>query len=754
MSTKSIRVIKRDNTLQEFDIEKINNILKWATDNVDNVSLSDIVINAQISISDKTKTSDVHEILIKAALNCFSEEYPNYQYVASRLLNFSLRKNVWGGTEPPKFFDHISKLVNLNLYDKRILEEYTEEEIRELEGYIEHDRDFIFTYAGIKQLVDKYLVQDRESKEIFETPQFAYMLIAMVGFSKYPKETRLVFVKNMYDLFSQHKVNLPTPQMAGIRTPLRSYASCMLIQTDDTKESIFATNTAIGLATCARYGIGLDIGRIRAIGSSVKNGALLHTGVIPYLKMYQATAKSCQQNGLRGGGATVYFPWWHLESEDMLSLKNNGGTEDNRVRSLDYGICVDSLFYGRFLKGEDITLFSPQEVPDLYEAFGTPKFDEIYLKYESNPKLTKYKKTISAASLFTHIMKERVETGRIYIFHIDHANSHGAWADTVTQSNLCIEIFTPTVPLKSLEDPEGLIGICTLSAINPFLIKNDREHEHACYMTVAFLDEVLDLQDYFLPAASRFAQDYRSLGIGVTNWAAYMAKNGVKFTDEEAPNFAAAFHEKQQYFLLKASNKLAELKGPCAAFSTSKYSKGILPIDTYKKTIDSVITQPLQMDWEKLRKDIAEFGLRNCTLSAQMPVESSSVITNSTNGIEPPRELLSYKKSKAGTIPILVPSYAKLKKNYQTAFDIKNNKAILNIVAAQVKFLDMGVSTNLYYNYRDYPNGLLPDKELIGDTLYAYKMGIPSLYYLNTSSESSFGYAEEESNCAGGACTL
>lgn len=750
---KKFLVKKRNGQNEEFSIEKIEQVINWSCEGLAGVLPSDIGANAKIQYHNGITTSDIHKIIIDSAVNLIALKSPNYQFVAARLLSYQLRKEVWGGKNPPKFLDFIKSNVSKNVYDEDVLSLYSEQEINKLDEHIDHSRDDIFTYAGIQQLCDKYLIQNRKTGEIFETPQFAYMLIAMILFGKYDQKTRTSYVKRAYDAYSKHKINLPTPLMAGVRTKLRQYASCCLIDIGDSIESIFAANTAVGYATSQRFGIGLNGGRMRAINAEIRNGDVIHTGVIPFLKVFESTVKSCHQNGLRGGGATVNFPIWHYQIEEILQLKNNAGTDDNRVRKLDYLIHFSKLFLDRFLKGENVTLFSPHEVPDLYEAFGMPEFDALYEKYEKDASL-KQKKSVSMASLMSLFTKESVETGRVYFCFIDHSNEHGAWNIPIKMGNLCLEVQQPVTPLKGINDPDGEIGICILSAINVLEIHSDSEMEKICDITVRMLDEVIDYQKYFALAAANFAQKRRSLGVGITNFAAYLAKHGVKYDSTEAPNIADELMEKVQYFLLKSSNNLAKEKGVCELFKDSKYSKGILPLDTYKKEIDIVVTRKPSMDWESLRQEILKSGLRHSTLSALMPCESSSVIQNSTNGIEPPRSLITYKKSKARQLPMIVPHYQQLKNKYTLAFDMKDNVGIINVVGALQKWVDMAISGNRYYNYYHYEGGRLPDSKVIKEFLHAYKMGWKAGYYLNTDDGDKQSHTEEVNSCESGACSI
>jgi ribonucleoside-diphosphate reductase alpha chain len=749
---KILQVKKRDGTLVPFNVEKINKVIKWAVEGISGVSLSDIEINTKINLIDGISTKEIHHVLIESSINLFNEESPNYQWVASRLLTYQLRKDVWGGKNPPRLYDFIVKNIERNIYHPEILEHFSKNDIDKLDDKINHDRDYDFTYAGLKQLCDKYLIQNRKGKEIFETPQFAYMLIAMVSFIKYPKEKRLLYIKRAYDKYSKHKANLPTPQMAGIRGLLKQYASCCLIDVDDTKESIFSSNTAAGFATTQRYGIGLNFGRMRGIGTEIKGGQVIHTGIIPFLKVFEATVKSCQQNGIRGGGATVNIPFWHYEIEDAIQLKNNGGTEDNRVRKMDYVIQFSKLFYERFMKNEFITLFSPHEVPELTESFGLSNFDELYLKCENDTSI-RYKRTVRATSLMSLFIKERTETGRIYLMNMDHANDHSPWKERVCMTNLCVEVTHPTKPIQHIDDPNGEIGICVLSAINLLEIKDDQDLQDTCDIIVRMLDELIDYQEYFTKAAENFTKKRRSLGVGITNLAALLAKNNLKYTDSEAPNFVDSWMEKIQYYLISCSVDLAIEKGKCEKFDLTKYAEGILPIDTYKKKIDSVITRKPTQDWEALRKRIKEHGMRHSTLTALMPCESSSVIQCSTNGIEPPRSFLTYKGSKANSVPVLVPNYSTCKNKYTLQFDMTNNIGYINIVAALQKWVDMSISANLYYNYDHYPNKALPDAIIIKELLYAYSMGVKTLYYSNTY-DGDKQSASDDGGCTSGACAI
>ena len=732
VSNETINVIKRNGRGKEsLDIDKIHSMVGFATEGITGVSASHVEMNSGLQFFDGISTDDIQQILIKSANDLISLESPNYQYVAARLLLFSLRKSLhhrlW---EHPKFLTHIKKLVDLGLYDKGILDNYTEAEIDRMGMWIDHERDYNFTYAGLRQVMDKYLVQDRSTGEIFETPQFMYMMIAATLFAKYSKESRLQYVKKYYDAISRFKINIPTPVMAGVRTPLRQFASCVLVDSDDTLPSIFSSDMAIGRYVAQRAGIGINAGRIRGINSKIRGGEIQHTGVIPFLKKFEATVRCCTQNGVRGGSATVHFPIWHQEIEDILVLKNNKGTDDNRVRKLDYSIQISKLFYERFIKDEDITLFSPHETPGLYEAFGMPEFDEMYEKYERKTSISK--KKVRAQTLFMDLLKERAETGRIYIMNIDHCNTHSSFKDKVYMSNLCQEITLPTKPVQHIDDPEGEIALCILSAINLGMIRDKNDLEDLCDLSVRALEEIIDYQEYPVEAAKKSTLARRSLGIGYIGLAHYLAKNKVKYSDKEAWKLVDEITEAFQYYLLKASNTLAKERGACEYFDKTKYSDGILPIDSYKKDVDDIVKRKLSYDWTSLRNDIKSSGLRHSTLSAQMPSESSSVVSNATNGVEPPRDFLSIKKSKKGTLKQIVPDYNRLKNFYTLLWDMQGNEGYINTVSVMQKYFDQAISGNWSYNPEQYTDGEVPVSVMANDLLTTYKLGWKTSYYQNT----------------------
>jgi len=728
--SNGIKVIKRNGRVEPINLDKMHVMVDLACKDLAGVSASQVEIQSGIQFYDGITTAQIQEILIRSASDLIDLDHPNYQYVAARLLLFSVRKSIFGKIhEVPTLMEHIETCVNKGVYDGDILSRYSKEEFAKVNGFIDHTRDFLFTYAGLRQVVDKYLVQDRSSGGVYETPQFMYMMIALTIFAEYPKETRLSYVKRYYDAISRHKINIPTPIMAGVRTPLRQFASCVLVDVDDTLDSIFTSDMAIGRYVAQRAGIGINAGRIRGINSKIRGGEVSHTGVIPFLKKFEATVRCCTQNGIRGGSATVHFPIWHQEIEDIIVLKNNKGTEDNRVRKLDYSIQISKLFYERFFQDADISLFSPHDVPGLYDAFGTDRFDELYVSYERDTTIPR--KTIGAQELILDLLKERAETGRIYIMNIDHCNSHSSFKDKVNMSNLCQEITLPTDPLQHI-DGSGEIALCILSAINVGKVKSDEELEELCDLSVRGLEELIDYQKYPVEAAEIATKARRSLGVGFIGLAHYLAKLGYGYGSQEAWDAVHGLSESFQYYLLKSSNQLAIEKGKCGYFDRTKYADGILPIDTYKKDVDEITSVGLEHDWETLRSSILAHGLRHSTLSAQMPSESSSVVSNATNGIEPPRGYLSVKKSKKGPLKQIVPQYHSLKNNYTLLWDMPDNTGYINIVAVMQKFFDQAISGNWSYNPENYADNEVPTSVMANDLLRTYKYGWKTSYYQNT----------------------
>ncbi|PXZ03437.1 class 1a ribonucleoside-diphosphate reductase subunit alpha [Gilliamella apicola] len=759
---KSILVTKRNGEKEPIDLDKIHKVITWAAEGLDNVSVSQVELRSHIQFYDGIRTSDIHETIIRAAADLISQDTPDYQYLAARLAIFHLRKKAYNQFTPPPLYEHVKKLVASERYDQHLLEDYSQEEFQQMDNIIDHWRDMDFSYAAVKQLEGKYLVQNRVTGEIYESAQFLYILVAACLFANYPKDTRLAYIKRFYDAVSTFKISLPTPIMAGVRTPTRQFSSCVLIECDDSLDSINATASAIVKYVSQRAGIGINAGRIRALGSSIRGGEAFHTGCIPFYKYFQTAVKSCSQGGVRGGAATVFYPIWHLEVESLLVLRNNRGVEENRVRHMDYGVQINKLMYQRLIKNENITLFSPSDVPGLYDAFfaDQDKFDALYHQYEQDVNIRK--RVVKAVELFALLMQERASTGRIYIQNVDHCNTHSpfnAQVAPVHQSNLCMEIALPTKPLNNINDEKGEIALCTLSAFNLGKIESLDDFEELADLTVRALDALLDYQDYPVPAAKNSSLNRRTLGIGVINYAYYLAKHGVKYSDGSANNLTHRTFEAMQYYLLKASNNLAKEKGACPLFNETTYSQGILPIDTYKRDLDSITKEPLHYDWQSLRESIKTYGLRNSTLSALMPSETSSQISNATNGIEPPRGYISIKASKDGILKQVVPEYNKLKDLYELLWQIPNNTGYLHLVGIMQKFVDQSISANTNYDPTKFPNDKVPMKQLLADLLTAYKYGVKTLYYHNTRDgaediQGDIQPASSDDGCEGGACKI
>ena len=757
MNTPTLLVTKRDGRQEPIDLEKIHRVITWAAQDL-NVSVSQVELKARIQFYDGIRTADIHSTLIKAAADLISLEFPDYQYLAARLAIFHLRKIAFGQYEPPHLFNHVTRLTEQGKYDAHLLRDYTADEFEQLNQALVHERDLCFAYAAVKQLEGKYLVQDRVTKKVFESPQFLYMLVAMCLFAHYPAATRLSYVLRFYHAVSTFKISLPTPIMSGVRTPSRQFSSCVLIECGDSLDSINATASAIVKYVSQRAGIGINAGRIRAIGSPIRNGEAQHTGCIPFYKHFQTAVKCCSQGGVRGGAATVFYPLWHLEVESLLVLKNNRGVEENRVRHMDYGVQLNKTMYQRLIQNQDITLFSPHDVPDLYEAFfaDQARFEQLYAQYEADPSIRK--KAIPALELFGLMMQERANTGRIYIQNVDHCNTHSpfnAALAPVRQSNLCLEISLPTKPLSDINDENGEIALCTLSAVNLGAIEDLSELADLADLLVRALDALLDYQDYPVKAAYTSTMRRRALGVGVINYAYYLAKNGVRYSDDSALTLTHHTFEALQYHLLRASNQLARELGTCTGFDQTTYAQGVLPIDTYKKDMDGICTEPLRCDWESLRADILAHGLRNSTLTALMPSETSSQIANATNGIEPPRGLVTVKSSKDGVLKQVVPEYERLKNQYELLWQMPNNNGYLKLVGVMQKFVDQSISANTNYDPQRFADGRVPMKQLLTDLLTAYKYGLKTLYYHNTRDGADDAQTDApEDDCASGACKI
>lgn len=730
-----IQVQKRDGSRVPLDLEKLHRVVFWATEDITGVSASEVEIKSHIQFYNGIRSSDIQETLIKSAADLISEETPNYQYVAGRLICYHLRKQVYGQFEPWHILALVRQNVQAGFYDSELLTAYTEEEWDRINSFVKHERDEELTYAAMEQFRGKYLVQNRVTKDIYETPQVAYVLIAATLFSRYPKETRLHWIKDYYDAISTHQISLPTPVMAGVRTPQRQFSSCVLIETDDSLDSINATSSAIVKYVSQKAGIGIGASRIRAIGSPIRNGDAYHTGVIPFYKLFQAATRSCSQGGVRNGAATLYYPIWHLEVEDLLVLKNNKGTEDNRVRHMDYGVQFNKVMYERLLSGGDITLFSPHDVPEMRDAFYTnvDRFRELYERAERNTKLRK--KTIKAVELFSRFMQERKDTGRIYLMNVDHANNHGSFNSDlapIRQSNLCCEINLPTKPLKDINDDEGEIALCTLSAINWGVFRSPEDMERACTLAVRGLDALLSYQNYPIIAAEIATKNRRPLGVGIINLAYWLAKNDLSYSDPRALAEVDRWAQHWSYYLIKASADLAQEFGACPKSNETRYHDGILPVDTYKREVDELVPHQDLVNWAGLRQQLREHGIRNSTLMALMPAETSAQISNATNGIEPPRSYVSVKQSKDGVLKQVVPEYRRLKNKYELLWDQRSPEGYLKICAVLQKYIDQGISVNTSYNPQHYEDEKIPMSDMLKHLILFYKYGGKQLYYFNT----------------------
>ena len=730
-----IQVTKRDGNREQLDLEKLHKVVFWATEGITGVSASEVEIKSHIQFYNGIKTADIQETLIKSAADLITEETPKYQYVAGRLICYHLRKQVYGRYEPWPLLELVRKNVERGFYDSGLLAAYSEEEWKRLNSFMHHERDEHFTYVAMEQWRGKYLVQNRVSNEIFETPQVAYILIAATLFQQYPSETRLQWIKDYYDAISLHDVSLPTPVMAGVRTPQKQFSSCVLIETDDSLDSINATTSSIVKYVSQKAGIGIGAGRIRALGSPIRNGDAYHTGVIPFFKLFQSATRSCSQGGVRNGAATLYYPIWHLEIEDLIVLKNNKGTEDNRVRQMDYGVQFNKLMYERLITGGDITCFSPHDVPELYSAFfnDQERFKELYERAESNTKLRK--KTFKAADLFSRFVTERKDTGRIYLQNADHANTHSPFDEMVApikMSNLCAEIDLPTVPLNDVNDEDGRIALCTLSAINWGNVKSPHDFEKMCRLAVRGLDALLSYQNYPIRAAELATKEFRPLGIGIINFAYFLAKHDVNYSDPRALSLVDEYAEAWSYYLIKASADLAEEQGACERWQDLKSARGVLPIDTRKRDVDELVPYQERMPWQSLREQIQRTGQRNATLMALMPAETSAQISNATNGIEPPRSYVSIKGSKHGQLKQVVPEYRRLKNKYELLWDQRSPVGYLKLCAVLQKYIDQGISVNTSYNPQFYEDEKIPMSEMLQHILMCYKYGIKQLYYFNT----------------------
>lgn len=728
-----ILVTKRDGSKEPLDIDKLHRVVTWACEDLTGVSVSEIELRSQLQFYNGIKTTDIQETLIKASADLISEETPNYQYVAGRLINYHLRKEVYGAAHPSTLLGHVAHVLSSHpgFYDHKIMDWYGLDEWAALDKVIKHDRDFDLSYAGMEQFRGKYLVRNRTTNKYLETPQMAYMLIAMTLFNAYTKD-RLKWVIDYYEAISQHEISLPTPIMAGVRTPDRQFSSCVLIECDDSRKSIWATTGAVGEYVSERAGIGIGAGKIRAVGSPIRGGKSTHTGIINFWRLFQSATQSCNQGSIRKGSSTISFQFFHYEVEDLLVLKNNKGTEDNRLIHMDYCVQLNKLAYERFLDDGDITLFSPQDVPDLMEAFyaDQDKFKELYEKYERS---RVRKKTIKASEFFDILVQERKDTGRIYIQHIDHCNTHSSFKEElapIKMTNLCTEVTLATKPLNDLNDPNGEIALCILSAINAGKIKSHTDMERIGRLAVRGLDALIDHQSYLLPASRNSALKRRPIGIGQINIAYWLAKNDTSYRDPNV-SFVDEYAESYSYHLIKASIELAEEFGPCELWKETKYADGIMPHDTRKDTIDEYVPFVERFDWEDLRRRVRKSGIRNSTLMCGMPAETSAQIANATNGFEPIPAVVTTKLSQDGSLPQVAPESKKLKNKYDMKWEQPTPRGYLLTLAIFQKWMDQAISVNTTYNPANYPEGL-SDHVMISDLIFAYSIGTKNLYYNNT----------------------
>ena len=734
-----ITVVKRNGQKVPLDISKIQRQVAFGCRGIDGVSPSMIEIKAQIELHDGMTTETIDELLLKAMVDLIDEtENPetnntNYQYVAGRQRVSMLRKEVYGEYDPPKLYSIVQTNVSAGMYTTELLEWYTEDEWNIIDLFIDHSKDEDYTYAAIAQLAEKYLVQNRATGQIFETPQVRYAIAAATAFHNEPKETRLKLIKEYYECASDGHFTLATPVLAGLGTTTKQFSSCVLISSDDTLDSIFAAGEMMAKYASKRAGIGLEIGRIRPLGAPIRNGEIKHTGMIPFLKKWFADLRSCSQGGIRNASCTVTFPVWHYQFEDLIVLKNNQGTEEVRVRQMDYSVVVNKMFWNRYKNNETMSLFDPSEVPDLYEAYyrDSDEFERLYLKYEADKSIKK--KVVSAEEVFKNgILKERTDTGRIYLVNIDNVINQGPFdtkVDPIYQSNLCQEILLPTRPFQRIEDPEGRIALCTLGSINWGAFTNPQQMRKCCRVLVRSLSNLLNYQD-FLSIQSKLANtDFEPLGVGITNLAYWHAKRNLKYGQPEALAEVKRWTEHQAYYLTEASVELAQERGPCGRSEFTYYGKGVFPWERRSKNVDELTDFTPSMDWEPLCERMKKYGIRNATLMAVAPVESSSVVLNSTNGIEMPMEMISIKESKAGSFVQVVPEYKRLKNRYQLMWDQTDCIDYLKTAAVLAAYVDQSLSTNTFYNPAHFPEGKIPGTLIAKNLMLAYRWGIKTVYY-------------------------
>ena len=734
-----ITVIKRNGEHVPLDIGKIQRQVAHACKGIDGVSPSMVEIKAQIELHDGMSTKTIDELLLKAMVDLIDEtenteiNNVNYQYVAGRQRLSMLRKEVYGDYTPPKLYDIVKKNVELGMYTSELLSWYTEDEWNIIDLFLDHDRDEAYSFAAIAQLCEKYLVQNRATNTIYETPQVRYAIAAATAFHNEPKETRLKLVKEYYECASDGHFTLATPVLAGLGTTTKQFSSCVLISSDDTLDSIFAAGEMMAKYASKRAGIGLEIGRIRPLGAPIRNGEIKHTGMIPFLKKWFADLRSCSQGGIRNASCTVTFPVWHYQFEDLIVLKNNQGTEENRVRQMDYSVVLNKMFWNRYKQGGTMTLFDPSEVPDLYEAYyrDSAEFERLYLNYEKHPTIKK--KVVPAEEIFRNgILKERTDTGRIYLVNIDNVIKQGPFdttVDPIYQSNLCQEILLPTRPFQRIEDEAGRIALCTLGSINWGSFTNPQQMRKACRVLVRSLSNLLSYQD-FLSVQSKMANnEFEPLGVGITNLAYWHAKRNYKYGTPEALAEVKRWMEHQAFYLTEASVELAQERGPCTRSEYTYYGKGIFPWERRAEGVNELTDFTPSMDWEPLRARMKKYGIRNATLMAVAPVESSSVVLNSTNGIEMPMELISVKESKAGSFVQVVPEYKRLKNRYQLMWEQKDCVEYLKTSAVLAAYIDQSLSTNTFYSPKHFKEGKVPGTLIAKNLMLAYKWGLKTMYY-------------------------
>jgi ribonucleoside-diphosphate reductase alpha chain len=737
-----IQVIKRSGSRAPLAVDKWQAQITKVCAGIADVSQSMIEIKAQPHFYDGISTREIDEITLRAIVDLIDIEHnpdighTNYQYVAGKQRLSMLRKDVYGDYEVPRLYEIVKKNVATGLYTNELLEWYSEEEWDKMDSFIDHTKDEAYSYAAIEQLIEKYLVRNRATKQIYETPQIRYIVAAATVFHKEePNSARMRFIKEYYTCASDSLFTLATPVLAGLGTPTKQFSSCVLIKADDDLDSIFASGEMMAKYASKRAGIGLEIGRLRSLGSPIRGGEIQHTGMIPFLKKWFGDLRSCSQGGIRNASATVFYPIWHHQFDDLIVLKNNQGTEETRVRHMDYGVVLSAFFWRRFKNKEQITFFDPNEVPDLYEAFykDTALFEELYVKYERRKDLRK--KTMSAEEVFKGgILKERTDTGRIYLVFIDNVMKQGPFDPeyhTIYQSNLCCEILLPTKPFKRLDDPTGRIALCTLGSINWGAFRNPEDMRRACRILQRSLCNILDYQD-FLSIQSKLSNDeIQPLGVGITNLAYWHAKRSYKYGEKDALQEVKTWMEHQAFYLTEATVELAKERGACKDSAKTRYGKGIFPWELRANGVNELadFTPTRELDWEQLRSDMRSHGVRNATLMAIAPVESSSVVINSTNGIEMPMSLISVKESKAGSFTQVVPEYHKLKNKYQLMWEQKDCDGYLKTAAVLAAYVDQSISTNTFYNPAHFADRKVPTTLIAKNLMQAQLWGLKTFYY-------------------------